>query len=483
MLKVIDLLRLPSLSEAFIAAGAEGMFKIIRKLEVLEEAYPSVVRFLRANEFYLTNFWSLVDNKEGRIKLIGEMIEHNCSGIGIMPGEHLDDKIDEEILALANEKEFPILYIPSSVRWGNLISEYGIVASGNTGDLSFASLKEILGIFNTFHSEKNINKLCQSLAQLLNLPLIIGDGTVFSYNTEKISVPMVVSRVQRICGTVSEVSSLPMTVRIDNEWMAIAYPGRTSMLVACVENTEIREKELQLLSQIAPIIVQELDRIAYRGVSNRPLVNLRSLKNTKTYLVLLKGKGYADFRKKVGHNCLIYDQDSFQQTITLLIRESDAAKDSLYSVLYDICSSTEPDLFVFSQICYDQSHVADEISRLKYLVNSLSYLKGTYCLDELPLLYMLEHAPEEYDARLFAELRLNEALQPEAEPFLTTLRLYVILQSISDVAAFLGIHVNSVKYRLNKALGYLGLDTGMSLGSLPFVKLLMILEHLVTENS
>ncbi len=80
-------------------------------------------------------------------------------------------------------------------------------------------------------------------------------------------------------------------------------------------------------------------------------------------------------------------------------------------------------------------------------------------------------------------MRLNEALQPEAEPFLTTLRLYVILQSISDVAAFLGIHVNSVKYRLNKALGYLGLDAGMSLGSLPFVKLLMILEHLVTENS
>ena len=68
MLKVIDLLRLPSLSEAFIAAGAEGMFKIIRKLEVLEEAYPSVVRFLRPNEFYLTNFWSLVDKKEGRIR-------------------------------------------------------------------------------------------------------------------------------------------------------------------------------------------------------------------------------------------------------------------------------------------------------------------------------------------------------------------------------------------------------------------------------
>lgn len=483
MLKVIDLLRLPSLSEAFIAAGAEGMFKIIRKLEVLEEAYPSVVRFLRPNEFYLTNFWSLVDKKEGRIKLIEEMIEHHCSGIGIMPGEHLDDKIDEEILALANEREFPIIYIPSSVRWGNLISEYGIVASGSTGDLSFASLKEILNIFNAFHTGQNVSRLCRDLSQMLNLPLIIGDGAVYSHNTEKISVPMVVSRVHQICGTVSEVSSLPMTVRIDNQWMAIAYPGRKSMLVACVENTEIRERELQLLNQIAPMIVHELDRITHREVTNRPLLNLRSLKNTKTYLVLLKGKNYAHFRKNLGPECLVYDQDSFLQTMIILIRELDTEKESLYSVLHNICSKAEPELFVFSQICYDQANVASEISQLKYLVNSLSYLKGMYCLDELPLLYMLEHAPEEYDTRIFATLRLNEGLPEEAETFMTTLRLYVVLQSLSDVAAFLGIHVNSVKYRLNKALSYLGMDNSVSLSSLPYVKLLMILEHLVTEYS
>ena len=118
MLRVIDLLRLPSLSEAYVAAGGKGIFNVIHKFEVLEETYPSVVRFLTEHTVYLTNFWSLAEDKESRIRLIEEMISHHCAGIGIMPGVHLDNVIDPEILQLANEKSFPIIYIPESVRWG-----------------------------------------------------------------------------------------------------------------------------------------------------------------------------------------------------------------------------------------------------------------------------------------------------------------------------------------------------------------------------
>lgn len=56
MLRVIDLLRLPSLSEAYVAAGGKGIFNVIHKFEVLEETYPSVVRFLTEHTVYLTNF-------------------------------------------------------------------------------------------------------------------------------------------------------------------------------------------------------------------------------------------------------------------------------------------------------------------------------------------------------------------------------------------------------------------------------------------
>ena len=109
MLRVIDLLRLPSLSEAYVAAGGKGIFNVIHKFEVLEETYPSVVRFLTEHTVYLTNFWSLAEDKESRIRLIEEMISHHCAGIGIMPGVHLNNVIDPEILQLANEKSFPMM--------------------------------------------------------------------------------------------------------------------------------------------------------------------------------------------------------------------------------------------------------------------------------------------------------------------------------------------------------------------------------------
>ena len=46
----------------------------------------------------------------------------------------------------------------------------------------------------------------------------------------------------------------------------------------------------------------------------------------------------------------------------------------------------------------------------------------------------------------------------------------------------MGIHVNSVKYRLTKALQYMGIDEDIPLNELPFVQLLVILEHFIADN-
>ena len=65
MLKVVDLLKMPSLGQSYIVAGHDGMFNVVKKLEIMEEPYPAVLEFLVPYEFMLTNFWSMKDNKEG----------------------------------------------------------------------------------------------------------------------------------------------------------------------------------------------------------------------------------------------------------------------------------------------------------------------------------------------------------------------------------------------------------------------------------
>lgn len=121
MIRAIDILNLPSMREGYIAAGGNGAYRVIRRFEILEETYPAVVQYLDEGIFYLTSFWSLADNKENRIHLIEAMIEHRCAGIGIMPGSYLNEEIDPEILKLGNECGFPILYIPVTVRWGDMV--------------------------------------------------------------------------------------------------------------------------------------------------------------------------------------------------------------------------------------------------------------------------------------------------------------------------------------------------------------------------
>lgn len=482
MLKVMDLLRLPSMGQSYIAAGGGGVFREVRMLECLEETYPSVVRFLTANEFYLTSLWSLANDKEGRIELIRAMIEHNCSGVGIMPGTYLNDKIDDEILKLANENSFPIIYIPQTARWGNIISEYGILASGYHPEMMNTHLADVLDVFSRFHLDGDPSSFCRRFSLLVKLPIIISTNTVYSYHTEGINVAVVISKVRNICQADRSLIQSPIIARIDNERTAVVYLGRSSMVIGCVANSSLREASMQLFHQVAPYALRELDKIDYRKDAEYVGVNLRNYADTRMYVVLIKGRGWFSYAGKLEKDYLIYERNSYQQHLLLLIPERDGSGKSIYQELQKIHSAVAPDLMVFSQIPYSQAVVVQEITHLKYMINSLSYLRGIFCVDELPILYLLTYAPREYDARLFSSLDFQEELQPETEPFLMTLRLYLLLHNISDVAKLQGIHVNSVKYRLTKALSYLDVDEDVPLNALPFTRLLMILERLIAEN-
>ena len=137
---------------------------------------------------------------------------------------------------------------------------------------------------------------------------------------------------------------------------------------------------------------------------------------------------------------------------------------------------------VFAQCSLGSSRVTSEVAHLKSLVQALSYLQGIFCIDELPFIYMMTYSPQEYEIRLFPDKKQYENIPDEAASFLATLRLYLVTQNMAAVAAMLGIHTNSVKYRLNKALKYLGFEGDVSLNQIPHLKILTVLEHLVSEN-
>ena len=480
MLKVMDLLKMPSLVQGYVAAGHGGIFHVVKKLEVMEEPYPAVLEFLVPSEFMLTNFWSMKDNKEGRLELVRSMIEKKCSGLGIMPGPHLGDQIDPEIIELANEHQFPVLYISSSVRWGNVISEYGVLSYSQMAPSYETSLEEVLQIFSDFHADSNVGRFCREIERTLQLPVIMSTDTVYSGERQPVSVALVIARIQTICQDGRNTLVSPISLRLNDDYLAIAYFGKNSLVVTYVPNNELNQPSLQVFHKIAPVIAKELDRLCPSSYHRKSSQIIASLGESEMYLALVKRDHVREIAKELDYRYLVYEQNTYFHYCILLIPRELGENGQIYLEYQKLCEKLNPDLFLFSSVPLDKKGLQRELEPLKYMVNALSYLDGFYSLDELPLLYILAYAPFEYKNRLFSQT--EQMAGREDKNFLDTLRLYTVLRNMGHVANLLGIHTNSVKYRLSKALAQLGYEEDSLRGDVYRIQLLLQLELIALES-
>ena len=386
MIRAIDILNLPSMREGYIAAGGNGAYRVIRRFEILEETYPAVVQYLDEGIFYLTSFWSLADNKENRIHLIEAMIEHRCAGIGIMPGSYLNEEIDPEILKLGNECGFPILYIPVTVRWGDMVSEYSIIANNSMESIERSWMDMALGTFVDFHVNKDPDMLCRKMSEILQLPIVMSALTVYSYGTEGITVAFLISRIQKIRQNEGNTMQSPMMLRIDSSRLAVVYFGENSMVACCPSRGSVQENMLQLYHQMAPYIVRELDNISQGSKIRKIEPAIPYYGKAKIYIVFMRFDSFDKSKLNFDRKYILYESNYNQKYCILLIPEEEGMK-SPYDVYCRLSEDNKPNLFVFSQRKYKNKELHREIMRIKNLLNSLLFLKGLYSMDELSLLY------------------------------------------------------------------------------------------------
>lgn len=482
MLKVVDLLELPSMGQSYIVAGHDGAFTTIKKLEVMEEPYPFVQKFLVPYGFILTNFWSMKDDKKGRISLVKSMIERRCAGIGIMPGPHLNGIIDPEIIELANQNSFPILCVDVKARWGNIISEYGVLAHSNMMPSFDEKLDDVVNAFLEYQAGSDGNRFCHRVSRLVGLPMIMSTDTVFSSGEMPVNVALIVAKVQSICQTGRNALMSPMTVRITNDYLAVVHLGKRALVAVCINNNTLNDSMLQLFHRIAPTIVRELDKHCSLSLYTRSGQALANLGDQPMFFVMIKDGNYKNIEEKLNYDYIIYEKNPFFKYCILLIADHLEKKNEVYGIYRQIYEQIKPELLIFSSKSFYRKDLINEIEPLKYMVNTLSYLEGIYSVDELPLLYILAYAPFEYKSHMF--IHYDNGLSPKEgkKEFLDTLRLCVALRNTNDVSSLLGIHINSVKYRVEKALKILGYEEENILGDVPSVRLLLQLELIVLDN-
>ena len=490
MVRVIDLLGIPSLEKGYLVAGYEGVSKMVKRIDILEVPYPQADKYLVPEVVMFTSFWSLKDqdDKENRIKLTQAMIRQNCSGLAIMPSLHMNDIIDQEIIDLANEAEFPVIYVPSTAHWSDIFSEYATLSHIKISSVMDADFLGVLDDFSDLHVTKDLHKFCISLENRLSISIILSVNNHIYCSDKNASIaPVIISKAKSIKKSKKNKVDLPVSYQIQDEHLAKVYFGLNSICAiyfssesGSASSSRILNNMI-ILNKIAPAITRELDNL-YIEPSKSKLPAPFEIKDDKLYyIVFIKKENVHSYLDSIDSKYTVFEANALHHYVIFLIQDDGKSSSAIYSEYGLFIEEHSPELFIFSSGSMCRNELLLEIKQFEYVGNVLLTLKGVFCTSELPMLYCLYCAPRVYKNHLHKYIRLFGNIKNTDAASLDTLRLYIVLKNVKDVSHLLQIHFNSVKYRIHKSLTLFDVECG-SITSLPSAKLLVLLQLMKLEN-
>lgn len=447
-----SLLGLPSMANSYVAAGFKGISREITRVDILETPYPEVEKFLEPNKFIFTTFWNSKDNKSARIKLVESMINNKCAGIGIMPGANLNDLIDDEILELGNANSFPVIYIDSIVRWSDIIREF--YASSDIKDDNFSTLEfsKLLSYIENFNNYKDITILTNELAILFQMPAIImskNDAYFSEFGFNGHSVEKAVSKINSVRSSGNYPHNTGIVIYYDKFQYILAFYGKNSVFATLLDKDQVDSLKENLYG-VAPFIVAQIDKLNENNQKNHSVIQSGD-NHEKCYFFMIRKDNIHEILSVLKDKYTVYKINEDQNYIICLINSESLHRRDIYSEYAEVIDITKPKCFIFSDVAFDFNSVTDFAYTINILVNDLFFLNGIFTFSEISIIYMLTVIPYSYRSSIFNHY--SQLLSDERDPvFLETLRLFIVLKSISNVAGLLNIHVNTVKYRILKAV-------------------------------
>lgn len=450
LIDVESLSNLPSLKDSYFLAGILGRNNIIRRLDILETPYPVVVAFLECNEFMLTSFWNSRNNKSARIKLVEEMINKGCAGLGIMPGPYLNDVIDKEIISLGNEHNFPIIYIPSNCRWSDILTEFFELSKRPRERQSNINTCEFLDAFCSYKQNGDISFFCNHFSNALSLPIVIqiADNVLYSQNLSPANLlPKLLNKTKSF----GDQSTFRYYYVLTKDTYGISYKNENITISTIASNSEISSKTLDFFFDATSYFCN----FCYDGKStHRILKNVED--DSKYYHFMLvfyrnpeKLKAYAD------KGLWLYEINESKSYATILIEEEmpDSMEDNTAETLYNFCEDTlhrlDYRLVIFSSVMMPLSQIRALSKFVLREIPNIDLIEGIFSPYEIILQYLLTNVPYSVIENILSVFDENLYLNiSDADK--DSLRLFLSTGNFNLVALLQNIHINTVKYRLNK---------------------------------
>ena len=476
---VSSLLKIPSLAHSFLAAGKNGVHRKIDRIDVLEHPWPEVEEYLLPGIFFLTSFWSSKHNKNARINLIKAMIEHGCSGIGIMPSLHLNKMVDPEIIEFGNQYDFPVIILDEDCRYNEITKEFYLHAFSLQQEAPQRQLFHILTMLDQYKTDRNLLRLGIDMECMLSCPVLINSGDAH-YISAHIVNAKILSKIQSLYFGKNYIPYAPVYPYVNEATHIVCVFGISSYIALFLNPASAAKDVSAVFLEIAAYLLRLLDSEKQEQVTCE--IDESEMSETdRFYLFYIKLPNLTRFLNSRNRDYFVYNYNRSASYAIGLWQDSGTHADSVFGFCRKVIEEHRPICLVFSD--YSVRH--DSITKLsKYVIEQMEPLLiyGVFTMGELPVLNLLNIAPTTMKLKMINSY-LDFYVDANAKQiYLDTTRLFLALCSITKTSELLGVHINTTKYRILKVLRNVYDDDFSLLASKGNMECLLALENLKLEQ-
>lgn len=445
-LTISHILDFPSMRGSYIVAGHKGIARRVKRIDILDLPYPEVCKYLEPGELMLTSFWNSRYELDKRIGLVRAMVEKGCAGLGIMPSICLGS-IDKELINIGNSEDFPIIYLPETTRWSDIILDFGRSLGENTpknkADFQCRNITQIipniLEARRRLFADHNINLFLKHIYSTFGLTMVVKvDKQIFTTGKSHL-LKELRNHIMSLLISLPEVidgDSKIILYKLNDPYLAHIRLSTSLKWITVFEENKL--EKLDTFLSVQSLLIEAIEAIS-NGYSCKD-TTLKQLnlavkerkQNVLQMFICIMRLSVHNLRK-----CIDYFNRMSIQLIRILPNNTmiigipgDSEDDySIYHVYRSLLSVFSPSLFIFSSRPYYGEHLEAQVTLSSLLLTYLPAIDGIYEIDELLLLYAMYYLPyhikETYYTQFQEYINANK-IDPDAA---VSLRLYLILRS------------------------------------------------------
>lgn len=169
MLKLCEILDWEILSGHTVIAGLDALTVAIHSVTVIDA--PDAVNWVRANEFVVTSTYPVQQSPDALVTLIEQLAARNAAGLGVKLTRYLRE-FPDNARRRADELNFPIISLPGALAWSDLIGKVFSEVGQQGKQTAYLS-----AIYRAFSQHRpglgSLRELYELVAGFVNLPLVL----------------------------------------------------------------------------------------------------------------------------------------------------------------------------------------------------------------------------------------------------------------------------------------------------------------------